>query len=239
MKGRGINESSLIELGRKRLGKNKKRDQYLESGLKNAYVDFKNAKDVIDANYGLFCLHYDKANGLNKLDSIKNSQLKIDIHKCCNIFDITNIETIEKSLKHKDVLRYVGKQTAAVVTSDAHNVNEIGRNFCWIKAKPCFEGLRQILFEPESRVCFDELPPKYIYPKIQSLSLEYQGGNNYCFKNLDKKIYFSSNLNSIIGPRGTGKSTLVELLSFIYNKHTLEPIRGERTSIMYSTLKIT
>ena len=38
---------------------------------------------------------------------------------------------------------------------DAHEISEVGTNACWIKADLTFEGLRQILAEPE-RIFFDE-----------------------------------------------------------------------------------
>ena len=47
--------------------------------------------------------------------------------------------------------------------SDAHSIPKIGQpdesRFCWIKADPTFEGLRQILFEPEERLYIGERPP--------------------------------------------------------------------------------
>ena len=46
---------------------------------------------------------------------------------------------------------------------DAHSIDklfrpELGR-YCWIKADPTFEGLKQILYEPEDRVWIGESPP--------------------------------------------------------------------------------
>ncbi|MGF1533693.1 MAG: hypothetical protein ACFCUI_08310, partial [Bernardetiaceae bacterium] len=58
-----------------------------------------------------------------------------------------------------DKSRYENAVPKSVVhTSDAHKIEEIG-NFTWIKANPTFEGLRQIIFEPEYRVKIQETKP--------------------------------------------------------------------------------
>ncbi|QYS90844.1 hypothetical protein JJC04_13060 [Flavobacterium covae] len=36
--------------------------------------------------------------------------------------------------------------------SDAHSLEAIGKKYTWIKAQPTFEGLKQIIYEPEERV---------------------------------------------------------------------------------------
>jgi hypothetical protein len=35
--------------------------------------------------------------------------------------------------------------------SDAHSVDEMGRAYSWVKAKPKFDGPRQLLYEPLER----------------------------------------------------------------------------------------
>ena len=47
--------------------------------------------------------------------------------------------------------------------SDAHSIanlfNPAKQRYCWIKADPTFEGLRQILYEPDDRVWIGDAPP--------------------------------------------------------------------------------
>ena len=55
--------------------------------------------------------------------------------------------------------------------SDSHNVNdELGKlkdkqpnsteKYCWVKADPTFNGLKQIINEPEDRVYIGRIPPR-------------------------------------------------------------------------------
>ncbi|MBD5434783.1 MAG: hypothetical protein HDR35_10905 [Treponema sp.] len=93
--------------------------------------------------------------------------------------------------------------------SDAHSLEKIGNKFTWIKAEPTFEGLKQIIYEPETRVKIQEMKPeeKLGYNVIDSIEFSIP---SFC----NQKIYFNQNLNTIIGGRSTGKSTLIELLCY-------------------------
>ena len=52
-------------------------------------------------------------------------------------------------------------------SSDAHKIDDIGLKFTWIKADPTFEGLKQIIYEPEDRVRIqDEKPEQKSSDKI-------------------------------------------------------------------------
>ena len=49
--------------------------------------------------------------------------------------------------------------------SDARSLKNIlssddSGNYCWIKANPTFEGIKQILYEPTLRVSLDEINPE-------------------------------------------------------------------------------
>ncbi|WP_250633068.1 TrlF family AAA-like ATPase [Rhodoflexus caldus] len=116
-------------------------------------------------------------------------------------------------------------QKPVVYTSDAHKVDEIG-SFTWIKANPTFEGLKQIIFEPEHRVKIQETKPAEPLYQIKKLNLNFPEttqlvfrdketnqdiSHNFCLKGT-RELYFSPNLTCIIGGRGTGKSTLLGIL---------------------------
>jgi hypothetical protein len=66
---------------------------------------------------------------------------------------------------------FAGDWKPCIKGSDSHNVNdELGKlkdhlskptdKYCWIKADPTFNGLRQIINEPADRVYIGRLPPK-------------------------------------------------------------------------------
>ncbi|PRD56036.1 TrlF family AAA-like ATPase [Sphingobacterium gobiense] len=76
--------------------------------------------------------------------------------------------------------------------------------FCWIKADPNFEGLKQVIYEPEDRVLIQANKPeeKAGYQIIDHIEID----NNSIFNN---NLHLNQNLNSIIGGRSSGKSVLL------------------------------
>ncbi len=111
--------------------------------------------------------------------------------------------------------------------SDAHSFDKLCKpdqnRFCWIKANPTFEGLRQILNEPADRVYIGELPPglervnqnktKYID------SLKISKGENSTLREtwFGCEIKFNPGLVAIIGNKGSGKSALADTLGLLGN----------------------
>ncbi|TGK77691.1 hypothetical protein EHQ24_18820 [Leptospira noumeaensis] len=104
--------------------------------------------------------------------------------------------------------------------SDAHSLDKVclpdKNRYTWIKADPSFEGLRQICFEPEGRVKIQELKP--IDPPLRINSIEFDfpqdsliDGTKFCYRG-KHTVTFSPNYTCIIGGRGSGKSTLINLM---------------------------
>ncbi|HAY34742.1 MAG TPA: hypothetical protein DCY06_11485 [Bacteroidetes bacterium] len=94
--------------------------------------------------------------------------------------------------------------------SDAHKneniFNPAESRFCWIKADPTFEGLKQTLYEPNDRVKIQALKPdvkneRYIISELEFIDTGNLFGN--------QKILLNENLNAIIGGKSSGKSLLL------------------------------
>lgn len=140
----------------------------------------------------------------------------------------------------EEVKRKYGELKACVHGSDAHKIEEIcfpcskrslpnhncltnveqcDLRYCWIKADPTFEGLKQIIFEQEDRVHIGkELPYKIGQNKtIKSISL---GNSNAWFK--DEELVLNSDMISVIGGKGSGKTALLDLIAFAGNKDWAE-----------------
>ena len=100
-----------------------------------------------------------------------------------------------------------------LLCSDAHSLDDIGKKFSWIKSDPTFEGLKQIICEPEDRVKIQENKPeeKNSYQVIKSIRADI--GNTDIGKICKQTIQFNPNLNTIIGGRSTGKSTLLQIIA--------------------------
>ncbi|GHU06643.1 hypothetical protein FACS1894158_13740 [Betaproteobacteria bacterium] len=80
---------------------------------------------------------------------------------------------------------------------------------CWIKmTKPSFDAFKVAFLDPESRIRLNSQKPEVTAGEIVSMTIS--GGY------LDGvQIAFSRHLNTVIGGRGTGKSTLLECLRYV------------------------
>lgn len=114
--------------------------------------------------------------------------------------------------------RYSNARSKPVLScSDSHELNEIGSKFTWIKAEPTFEGLKQIVYEPETRVFIGEEKPKKPINTVNSISLRIPneakvGKDKFCFADKDQSYDLSPYFNCFIGGRGSGKSTILNFL---------------------------
>lgn len=95
---------------------------------------------------------------------------------------------------------------------DAHTESKLfepdENRYCWIKADLTFNGLKQIIYEPEERVRIQEMKPeeKKAYHLIDTINLNEPGF-------WEENISLNQNLNTIIGGRSTGKSTLLAAIA--------------------------
>lgn len=96
--------------------------------------------------------------------------------------------------------------------SDCHGFSNFlapsENRFLWIKADVTFEGLKQVLFEPESRVRIQENRPdeKLEYLVIDKARFIPQSTHNWFSP---ETIPLNPNLNTIIGGKSSGKSLLL------------------------------
>lgn len=131
---------------------------------------------------------------------------------------------------------WFGKRKPCIKGSDSHNVNdELGKlkdqhskptdKYCWIKADPTFNGLRQIINEPEDRVYIGRLPPKM--EEVRSNTTRYLS-HIHIRKTADADISdvwfdcevpLNFDMVAIIGNKGSGKSALADVLALAGNAH--------------------
>jgi ABC-type enterochelin transport system ATPase subunit len=110
------------------------------------------------------------------------------------------------------------KHWPLVQCSDPHKPEDIGSKFTWLKMElPDVEGIRLALLDPESRLRnMTEGPPGRDYPVIRRIAIK-----NTDFID-DISIDLNDSLNTLIGGRGSGKSTLIEAV-----RYTLDRARRE------------
>jgi ABC-type lipoprotein export system ATPase subunit len=125
--------------------------------------------------------------------------------------------------------------------SDAHSFNDLEhcvgklvikdgvviKEPTWIKADPTFEGLKQIIFEPASRVFIGEEPAiesrvrdnkrRYISSVRIAQAPGYDGRHGTWFDR--EQIDLGKELVAIIGNKGHGKSALTDTIGLLGNSH--------------------
>ncbi len=95
--------------------------------------------------------------------------------------------------------------------SDSENCD---LRFCWIKADPTFEGLRQVLYEPEDRVAIQAkcpTPSRYNHSLSQINISESTINSELTVKETQLPLHHS--LIAITGGKGAGKTAFVDLIA--------------------------
>ena len=107
-----------------------------------------------------------------------------------------------------EIIRRYGKLKPCIHGCDAHTNSKIlnpdDNRFCWIKADCTFNGLKQVVYEPEERVIISSVNPntKKDYHIIEKITI-----NDERFSSTP--IFFNPNLTCIIGGKSTGKSIIL------------------------------
>ena len=130
----------------------------------------------------------------------------------------------EKKDSIETVISKCGTIKPCIHGSDAHTEEKLFRpdddRFCWIKADLTFEGLKQIIYEPQAgeRVAISPIMPdhKDSFKTISKINFSHS-------RDFPDEIVFNKNLCAIIGSRSSGKSALLAYLA-----HTIEPITVEK-----------
>ena len=144
--------------------------------------------------------------------------------KGLNGFGIKEVIHKEKVIERTRKYNKAIDKLAYVLEADSHSINELGRKNCWIKLSGMdFNSLKKAFIN--NRICICNTKPTKTNIQIKGLVVE-RGENGFLGPNPEKIesnymiIDFSSDLNCIIGGRGTGKSTILNLLEIIYSRET-------------------
>jgi len=221
----------LIRLGRVHSGNNKlPEDLAYDIGLRQYVVGFEDLKSIFKKDPDLrsqtiivvsnnssdgatgITEHYKLLEGGSQMTATR-----LDVYK----FSDAIFSSREKDVKYfsglgtdslEEVTRKCGSLKPCFHGCDAHENSKIFKpdlgRFCWIKADPTFEGLKQTKFEPIERVRIQELTPedKDGYQVIDSVHINGKVVFN-------RTLEFNPNLNTIIGGRSTGKSILLTAIA--------------------------
>jgi len=207
----------------------------LEEGFNNLNIDEKKIFEPLKRD--VFKDKYLIAIGKTEWDALKWSDSSISTKKTIiNEADIvfTAAENDTYYYKAKSKLKEQGVNDLLLDCSDAHtfsssttNKDRIGNCYTWIKADRTFDGLKQIIYEPDDRIFVGEIPELIERVNsnktkfIKSLSInqinDYKNKKGVWFK--DIKIPFNYGMVSIIGNKGSGKSAIADIIGLCGNSH--------------------
>lgn len=210
----------------------------IQEGFNNINFDEVEIKKVLNSSH-YFKGKYFTAIGKTEWADIKWTDQSIAEKKnIINSVDFVFISsyTVDDFLKSHKHLTDSKVNNSLMDCSDAHNFSassekdRIGKCFTWIKGNTTFEGLRQVLYEPELRIAVQEEDPSSFetYSRVENLKVslpedlkiledENEKEIDFCLRG-QIDISFSNNLTCIIGGRGSGKSTLLHLMSNTLNE---------------------
>lgn len=124
-----------------------------------------------------------------------------------------------------------------VVGSDSHSTDTIGNKYTWVKmGTPNIEAMRLALFDNDDGVIrYNKIDsnPNDIHGKTYIKSLEISNGKYIGRKNT-YEVQFSPWLNSVIGGRGSGKSSVLKFMRLILDREDELPesLRTEYSDFM-------
>lgn len=254
-----MNRTGLIDLG-KSLDSSLDNEAAYQKGIDSFIVTHSDLQKLLDENRDFrenvivvvsnsskdgasaFQKHYDifEDIGVGSLDAVRKSIYSIsDCVFSSNKEDIIYFLGLKKDSK-KVVVEKCGSLKPCIHGSDAHTEKNLfepdEQRYCWIKADLTFEGLKQIIYEPESgeRVKISPVEPdqKDGY-KILS-KIRFTNTNDF-----PEEIKFNKNLCSIIGSRSSGKSALLAYVAHSVDKELVEKmVDGPGEGADYHWVKI-
>ena len=122
-----------------------------------------------------------------------------------------------------DIIQRLGGFKPCIHGSDAHDIAHLFKpdldRYCWIKADPTFEGLKQLLYEPNDRVYIGPSPPIF-HDEARVIDTIRISNSKGWFN--DIKIPLNAGLVSIIGQKGSGKSAFAELTAYAAESWTTD-----------------
>lgn len=189
-----------------------------EDKLKKLCEEYKNRIFVIPAHFAS-----NKGLGTCNINAIKKYQefVKFSAIEVRNEKDVSAYENKLKCGAINEAVLITGSDNPSNRDETKHSIEGFAKEYTWIKlSKLSFDGLKQVFIDPENR-CID-------WVKLQSIgkdfnpnevSFNYISGVKFAgIKHMtDFDMRLSPHLNCIVGGRGTGKSTIMNVLNYGVN----------------------
>lgn len=195
--------------------------------VNEVYCDLEDTINLVHELGGVVSVHSGQKHG--SVENITNSldHTRAQKEDIAHNVDIYEIGKVKDQDGYKNIVFPAIKKTLPmIICSDNHDCKDFKlKENCWIKAEPTFEGLQQILNEPEERVFIGNSPEifdrvamnrtKYIQELQVSSVTGYGGEQGKWFDGVC--IPFNSELVAIIGNKGSGKSAVADIAALCGN----------------------
>ena len=219
----GCCRSSFVSIGKKRNSSLSDEAAYKE-GVNQFKVSFEAFRDWFNdeglvKNNSLVAISNSTNDGVSGIQNDGGfAEIRDEIYRFSDIIFSARPKDREYFLGNgaddkKTIIKRFGTLKPCLHGSDAHSFERLLKpdqdRFCWIKADVTFEGLKQIIVEPESRIFIGNVIPLDSMPShtIDSVTIDQASWikNNH--------ILLSAGLVAIIGSRGSGKTALADLIA--------------------------
>ena len=192
-------------------------------------ADIKNIIDETNNNNGIVIFPHCNSN--NGLFQERNSTDRTNLASIFNHQKL-NLLQCQHHQSSITVSEYIKTNTSLVskfcchISSDSRALRDYGRsdqggNYLWIKADPTFEGLKQIIYEPDQRLFMGPQKPMekksyFVIDKVRFID------NTNDIKFASDPIEINQNLTTVIGGKSTGKSLLLYYIAKTIDKQEVE-----------------
>lgn len=196
-----------------------KKDIQDKGGDQYIHCDLKETCHLIHSLGGLVTVHAGgKANTIENITNTLSYKMALKTDLVLNHIDILELgQKKDQEDYRKIVFPAIKTQIPMIICSDNHNITDYQvKENLWIKSEPTFEGLKQILFEPEYRIHIGVNAPIPPPIRINKIVLDFPSDSmfeneSFCLSGKNE-INLSPNFTCIIGGRGAGKSTILNLI---------------------------
>ena len=187
--------------------------------------------DIVEESKGIwYAAHIIGENGLLRLnrdggglDHIWKDDKRVIAGQIPNRVDDID-QKLQTILKNQDPNYKRNNPISLINASDVESPETLDKEnaSCLIKmSSPTIEALKQAFLDGESRIKFNSKLKEEYHSRIEAMAID--GGF------LDGlRIHFNRNLNTLIGGRGTGKSTVLECLRYAFDKEPKSEEAGKK-----------
>lgn len=168
-----------------------------------------------------YIAHFDTSDTFKDSDFLNGAYKKMLFSIKPLLIGLSNIE--RRSEITTKIMRYTNTEPIFFWDCDAHSIDGLNNKAFWIKGQQInFDMLRDSIRDSDIAIRYCE--PKESRQSILGLVVE-AGNQNFLSSKVDNKpfcVQFSDSLNCFIGGRGTGKSTIINMINFVLGQHLPE-----------------